>query len=89
MATPIREACLDECNEPNETARRVQAALDAQGGCRKKIFGARCGGKLVFDPMEVMCTCQRYRWHSYEAYESRLVCSMHCGLCTTAGTRRK
>ena len=55
LSSPIREACLDERVEPNETAHKVQEALDAQGGCRKTIGGFRCGGTLVFDPKEVMC----------------------------------
>jgi hypothetical protein len=57
MATPIREACLDEHNEPNSTAHAVQQAL--AGGCPRKVQGKRCGGRVVFDPMNAWCVCER------------------------------
>jgi hypothetical protein len=56
MATPIREACLDEHDEPNSTARAVQQALSV---CPRKVKGKRCGGHVVFDPMKAWCVCDK------------------------------
>ena len=74
MATPIREACLDENNQPNEVARRIQGRFDADPkGCKQKVTGARCGGKLTFtfDGTHPIVMCDRHPRHERDAYESQ------------------
>jgi len=72
MTTRIREACLDENNQPNEVARRIQARFDADPkGCKQKVAGARCGGKLAFtfDGTYPIVVCSRYARHEQDACE--------------------
>ena len=70
MATPIREACLDENDKPNETSARVQKALDEAGGCQIVTDGERCGGEIVFVPTFPECMCRKnMRCHRRAAYK--------------------
>lgn len=49
MATPIRENCLDVDGQPNENAKRVQAALDVKGCMCINRPGGRCKAGVKFD----------------------------------------
>ena len=67
MATPIREWCLDENDQPNENAARVQAALDLKG-CM--CSGGQCKAPVIFDAMSVTVTCTANpEEHTCEAYD--------------------
>ena len=67
MATPIREWCLDENDQPNENDARVQAALDLKG-CM--CSGGQCKAPVIFDAMSVTVTCTANpEEHTCEAYD--------------------
>ena len=68
----------NESSIVNEVAcriRRIQGRFDADPkGCKQKIAGARCGGKLTlsFDPYSGGCPvvqCDRHPHHGREAYD--------------------
>jgi hypothetical protein len=72
MCTPIREATLNQWDEPNEVAKRVQDLFDKEGcpiliktGPRK---GEKCGGKVLFYAEDVWCRCSKVDSHQDEAY---------------------
>ena len=69
MATPIREACLDEHNEPNEVAARVQEALDVKGCLCINRPGGRCKAKVTFDAVGGWITCAENPRHRRESYD--------------------
>ena len=74
MATPIREACLDENDQPNEVAERIQARFDADTkGCPRKIRGERCCGKLTFTFKELypVVVCKRFPGHHRDAAQKQ------------------
>ena len=74
MTTPIREACLDETDQPNEVARRIQVRFDADPkGCRQKVAKERCGGKLsfTFDGLFPIVVCDRHLCHEREASQKQ------------------
>jgi hypothetical protein len=63
MATPIREQCLDEHDQPNKHAIRIQFLLDAGKGCDVK----KCGGKLTLDAFNAMVLCSTCPKHARPA----------------------
>jgi hypothetical protein len=72
MCTPIREATLNQWDEPNEVAKRVQDLFNKEGcpmliksGPRK---GEKCGGNLRFNAQNVWCRCLKVKAHQDEAY---------------------
>ena len=63
-------------NEVARRIRRIQGRFDADPkGCKQKVAGARCGGKLTldFDVYNGACPpvvdCDRHPHHGREAYE--------------------
>lgn len=64
MATPIREACLDRDDRPNEVAAKVREAI---GTCP---YGNTCGAQLCFYPMHARIVCAKHPQHSWQAYGS-------------------
>jgi hypothetical protein len=66
MATPIREACLDEEGQPNETAALVQAALDAKGCLCVNRPGGRCKAPIHYNAPAGYIVCSANRRHARE-----------------------
>lgn len=70
MATPIREWCLGENDQPNENAARVQAALDLKGCLCSNRSGGQCKAPVIFDAKSVTVTCTANpEEHTCEAYD--------------------
>jgi len=70
MATPIREWCLGENDQPNENAARVQAALDLKGCMCSNRSGGQCKAPVFFDAVSVTVTCiANPEEHTCEAYD--------------------
>ena len=69
MATTIHEACLDENGVPNETATRIQAALDVKGCLCINRPGGRCKAKVTFDATKGWIACSVKGSHGREAWD--------------------